>query len=158
MKARPLPPREQLRELFIYNFESGVITLANGRPPYQSPRGYLQFRIGRRLIYAHRLIWKLAHDQEPPQIDHKNGIKNDNRLLNLRPATPTINNRNSPKRADNTSGTCGVSIHKASGKWRSFITIAGKFQHLGLFEQRREAEKARLNAQRLHGFSERHGL
>ena len=45
------------------------------------------------------------------QIDHINGIKTDNRLCNLREATRSQNQVNTPVVKNNTSGFKGVHLH-----------------------------------------------
>jgi hypothetical protein len=57
------------------------------------------------------------------QIDHINGIKNDNRIVNLREATASQNLHNVPKRVNNTSGYKGVNWSKSDKSWRYQISI-----------------------------------
>jgi hypothetical protein len=48
-----------------------------------------------KLRYLHRLVWEAHRDKIPKgfQINHKNGIKNDNRLCNLEVLTPSENGK-----------------------------------------------------------------
>lgn len=62
--------------------------------------GYVQLQVSRRhrtygQILAHRLIWEYEHGRIPDgfQINHRNGVKNDNRLVNLDQVTQSENNR-----------------------------------------------------------------
>lgn len=58
---------------------------------------------------AHRLIWLMIHGYFPTGvIDHIDHNEHNNRLENLREVTQQENNRNYPKRLDNTSGITGV--------------------------------------------------
>ena len=54
-------------------------------------------------------------------------------------------------------GTVGVSIHRATGKYRAYITINGKSKHLGLFDTLDEACEARENANLNYGYHANHG-
>jgi hypothetical protein len=59
------------------------------------------------LVMAHRIVWKMFNGDEPDFIDHINGVRSDNRIENLRPATKTINKLNESLRADSQSGFIG---------------------------------------------------
>jgi hypothetical protein len=109
-------------------------------------RGYIVIRIAGVGYRAHRLAWLHVHGEWPDlQIDHINGIRNDNRIANLRLATVEINaqNRRSNKRSK--SGLLGV----VNGKRPSArIEVAGKSIHLGYFDTPEEAHAAYLAAKR----------
>lgn len=96
------------------------------------PYGYLLVNIGGRPHAAHRLAWLIIHGECPDLLDHANGDRADNRLSNLRAATPSQNCMNSDVRKDNTSGAKGVTWHPQTGKWRASIKVAGKKHSLGL--------------------------
>lgn len=156
---KPLPSKERLLELLAYDPETGVIQFREGGRSFAiTTKGYLQATIDGVTYYAHRIIWKMLHDEEPPQIDHRDGDRANNRKANLRAGNHTINNRNAKKRRDNTSGICGVSWYAPRGCWRAHIRLDGKRRHLGYFKEKSEAARARLIASREHGFGERHGL
>ena len=79
-------------------------------------KGYRQIEAEGFRYMAHRLAWFLMTGSWPKhQIDHINGIKDDNRWCNLREATNAENKRNAGRRADNTSGYKCVTWH--GGKW-----------------------------------------
>lgn len=85
-------------------------------------------------------------------VDHINGVRNDNRWLNLRRADASQNCWNSKKPSTNTSGAKGVSFHKATGKWQVRIRVRGKQKHIGLFDSVEEAELAfAVAADKFHG-------
>lgn len=120
--------------------------------------GYICVMIGSNRYRAHRLAWAIHHGVSPlGVIDHINGCPWDNRIVNLRDVTLSENQRNSRLPVTNTSGACGVSIHKGRGKWQARIRYGGKTRYLGLFDTKDEAISARLSAQIQHGYTERHG-
>ena len=90
-------------------------------------------------ILMHRLIIF------PPkcfQVDHINNDGLDNRRRNLRIVTPTENSHNAQLQINNTSGYRGVCYHNRDKIWMAYMTIAGKFTHLGRFTTARNAAKA----------------
>jgi hypothetical protein len=77
-------------------------------------------------------------------------VRTDNRIENLREATPLQNTWNLSIRSYNTSGLTGASVHKKSGKWIAQISIAGRKKHLGLHATAEEAHIAYLEAKEQH--------
>ena len=104
--------------------------------------GYRQAGIKGKNLLMHRIIYFLAHGHCPKFIDHINGMKDDNRIENLRTCTNQENQRNMGVQQNNKSGYKGVSWHKQSNKYRAQIMINGKLIHLGLFDTAKEASKA----------------
>jgi hypothetical protein len=120
--------------------------------------GYRVGTILKRRAYAHRIAWLLHYGVWPTNhIDHINGDRSDNRIVNLRDATPLENRRNSRRRSDNKSGICGVSWCPRSNKWETCIRVKGRSIHLGKFASLSEAAAARAEASAKYGFSTRHG-
>lgn len=91
------------------------------------------------------------------QIDHINGVRDDNRWCNLREVDEQGNARNQKMRSDNTSGQTGVSWHNSTGKWLSYIYVDGSRLDLGLFDSYSEAVKIRKEAELKHSFHINHG-
>lgn len=119
------------------------------------PRGYVHIKIGRHNYAAHRLAWLYVYGCWPAaKLDHRNGIRSDNRIGNLRPCIgPSENNQNTAKYASNRSGVHGVGWHAASNRWRARISSGGKQHNLGVFETVQAAEHAYREAKtRLHAF------
>lgn len=75
---------------------------------------------------AHRLIFMLHHGYLPPEVDHINGDRQDNRIENLRAANRSENQCNRGALANNTSGYPGVSWHKKSKAWCVRVMKNGK--------------------------------
>lgn len=102
------------------------------------------YRCGKnRNIVVHRIVaqtW-LPNPDNKPCVDHINGDKSDNRVLNLRWATYGENCQNTRVRRDNSSGYKGVSFHKATGKYSAQIQCVKKL-HIGLFTTAEEAHSA----------------
>jgi hypothetical protein len=104
---------------------------------------------------AHRLAWLYMHGEYPTRhLDHINGIKSDNRAVNLRLASPSENQQNQSARKRNTSGRLGVSLHTPSGRWVAQITHNYKRVYIGLFGTVDEAYQAYLRVKaELHTFN-----
>jgi hypothetical protein len=123
------------------------------------PDGYLVMAIDGRSHRAHRLIWQIYHGHPPDQdIDHINGVKDDNRICNLRDVSNSVNGRNRKRQENNSSGYTGVNFHKQTQKWRAFIKVNQKQKELGKFNSISEAISARKNAEPDLGFTSRHGV
>lgn len=148
-----------IKEYFNYN-SSGFLTWkkTNGNVKLGQKfgsingRGYITGSFLNNSVSEHRLIFLLYHNYLPKHIDHKNRIKTDNSISNLREATTSQNAHNICKPITNTSGFKGVSFHKNRNKFQANIKINGKKKHLGLFLTSEEAYIAYCNAAKeLHG-------
>lgn len=96
----------------------------------------------KKAILMHRLIMNCSSDKV---VDHINHNKLDNRIENLRVVTQHENQLNRSKlNKNNYSGTSGISWFKRDNKWRARIMLHGKEIHLGLFSNKNEAIKVRL--------------
>lgn len=121
-----------------------------------SKEGYVVIGLDYKVCKAHRLAWLYMHGREPSgQIDHINGIRSDNRIANLREATPQGNTQNLREAYANnlSSGVLGVYWHKQAKKWQAKITHEGKAKSLGLFDSIESASRAYIKEKRaLHAF------
>lgn len=161
--------QENLRKLFSYDPESGVLKHAftknhmaqkgsvAGSPNVVS--GYLYVGVKGRLHRVHRIVWTMVKGGIPDgfHIDHINGNRTDNRIANLRLVTNHENHKNMRMRKDNKSGITGVYWSKSRAKWEAEIRLNGKKIYLGRFLTKREAEEARIIAERRYGFHPNHG-
>ena len=115
-------------------------TLALATP---TSRGYLQGSLGEYRLLAHRVAWALYHGEWPPeQIDHINRNKQDNRISNLRAATPSENMLNrdfAPRRMGCPRGVRWVG---AKQKFHATLSIRGQKKHLGSFDSADAASAA----------------
>jgi len=80
--------------------------------------------------------------------DHINRNPLDNRRINLRPAKQSDNVKNKSLQKNNTSQVIGVGYMKKIGKWRARITVNEKPIYLGVYEDKTDAIKARLKAEK----------
>ncbi len=97
--------------------------------------GYLNFRDynDKKFKYVHRLIYEKFVGKIPKglQINHKNNIRDDNRLENLEVVNHQKNIQYQLLSKNNTSGYKGICWDKASNKWRALIQYNKKRIHLG---------------------------
>lgn len=112
------------------------------------PDGYRVLRLRYRPIMAHRAAWAIYHGEWPRHtIDHLNGVRDDNRIANLRDVTQEVNTHNQrAARKDNLSGLLGVGRH--NGRWRARLRVSGKLLSLGTFDTAEAAHAAYVTAKR----------
>lgn len=160
------PSIELLRETFRYDPETGhLIWLPRGRNltglvagGVDPGHGYIRVRIGGKLYLAHRVALAITNGAWPEgQVDHINGVRSDNRLVNLRAVTRAVNLRNKAKYRSNTSGVTGVFWHKQHRKWCASICKDGKPRTLGVFVRIEDAIAARRAAEVQNQFHPNHG-
>lgn len=152
--------QDELKQQLSYNPETGIFTrkisytnatkpgcVAGGR----NTQGYISISLFNKHHLAHRLAWLYTYGEYPScQIDHINGVRCDNRIVNLRQANNSQNNVNVGRRSTNSSGYKGVC--KSGQKWRAYITDSGHHVHLGSFCTPEEASLAYQSAaKKLHG-------
>jgi hypothetical protein len=159
---KPLPEYSYLKECFDYNPLTGELRW-NVRPIHHftswdsyhkfnnrfankiagsiTAKGYLRIMLDYSEIKVHRICWKLFTERNPEcLIDHINGCKIDNRIVNLREATSSQNAFNSKMFSNNTSGFKGVFVDRS--QIRAGIRVEDKFISLGTFSTKEEAAEA----------------
>jgi hypothetical protein len=119
--------------------------------------GYIAVGLFNKKYRAHRIIWVMVHGVEPITIDHINGDRSDNRLVNLRSVNHQTNLRNTKRSKANTSGATGVKWRGNTQKWQAIIRNGNKQVSLGYFEDMREAIAARKKAEAELGYHPNHG-
>ena len=95
---------------------------------------------GKNIIMHHLLGFKWY--------DHIDKNPLNNQKSNFRSCTKQQNSQNRNKPKNNTSGFIGVNWMKRNQAWCSRITVDGKKKYLGLFVNKEDAIKARLNAEK----------
>ena len=159
VKATPLSA-ERLREVVAYNPETGVFTWklsiatktkVGNECGGLTKKGYRHFCVDGKLHLAHRLVWLHVYGHWPVgEIDHKNGMKADNRLTNLRDV-PNIVNQQNRKVAivGSKSGLLGVGWYEPLNKWVAKIRANGQVHHLGYYADKHKAHQIYVWAKRL---------
>lgn len=159
--AEPLSP-EEVMDILSYCPETGSLHWKVSRGTRRAgssagtlqSRGYLQVKIGRRGYLAHRLAWAIHYGAWPEdQVDHRNCIKTDNRIDNLRQATNSLNQANRPADERNRSGFKGVAREFVNARllgWVASITVNGVRFDLGSFPTKAEARAAYDAAAKQH--------
>ncbi len=154
---------QRVRELLAYDPGTGHLTwLVPRRGVVRegsiagsvSARGYRSVKVDGALHSAHRLVWFHVHGRWPAnQLDHVNGIRDDNRIANLRECTARENMQNLALRSNNRSGHPGVFWHAARRKWLVLIRVEGQRRYLGYFADPSDAAAAYTTAKAaLHAF------
>jgi hypothetical protein len=100
-------------------------------------RGYVIAMIQGKNVRMHRLLLGLT-TKDSLHVDHINGIKTDNRLINLRVCTPSQNQYNRKVSPKNELGAKCVR-KRYNGKYQVGVQVDGKRYWLGTFETIEEA-------------------
>jgi hypothetical protein len=149
--------QDKVKELFEYR--DGALfwkhrTISRGRKLKKggqkvttvAPDGYLRVGFNSRQYLVHRVIFLYHHGFLPECLDHINGIRSDNRIENLRPATSYENICNSKFRSDNTSGVKGVHWNCVKKKWQVRLHVEKKVKSLGYYDDLELAELVIMEA------------
>ena len=124
---------------------AGYIRTSHTGTPYRI------IKINNQNYRAHKLAWLyMTGDWPKHEIDHKNRIRHDNRLDNLRDVDRTTNNYNTKIPHTNTSGVKGVTWCKLKSKWKAQIGYKGKVKSLGYYVTLSDAKNARYRAEKLY--------
>lgn len=154
----PRVTTERIRELLSYDPESGALTwIARQSIRIKhvgavagtiDPLGYVLVSIAYRHVRGHTLAWVLMTGKYPEgEIDHINGVKSDNRWVNLRDVTHGKNMENQKRaRRGSASGFLGVASHKGGKYFTAEIKTEGARSYLGCFKSAESAHLAYLAA------------
>jgi len=111
--------------------------------------GYREMNIDGKRKKVHHVVWFLHTGEWPDMLDHINGIRDDNRIENLRVCTAVENSRNRKK---TTRRLLPRSVYYTNNKekYRVSVQVDGKFKHIGVFSDLKEAETAAKQARELY--------
>lgn len=149
---------ERLVDVLSYDKYTGAFTWAKSRKKCTNGKaicgtansnGYLRVGIDGVRYTLHRLAWFYVYGEIPKNdIDHINGVRTDNRILNLRSVTRSTNLENirSAKGHNKSTGILGAYRHR--DKFTSRIQVRGKSFHLGMFDTKEAAHEAYITAKR----------
>lgn len=159
-----VPTVEELQERLAYNAETGVLSWKKARKKtvIGSPAksldiaGYIQVSLGVGCVHkGHRIAWAIHYGKWPvDQIDHINGVRNDNRIANLREVNHQTNCQNIRlgSKSNKSTGFLGVwrDAKREDGPkvYRAKIMFQGKQYHLGGFPSAEAAHQAYVKAKR----------
>jgi len=147
--------REYVLTLLAYDTATGVFTWRNSRGRAKAgmragntcSQGYRRIKIDGRFYAEHRLVWLVEHGNLPTgEVDHKDRVRDNNRISNLRVVSRKLNMENTGRHGRNTSGFKGVSFCKVSQKWRAFICHKRRVMSLGYFLTPEDAHAAYVTA------------
>ena len=130
---------------YTYNPTTGVIIGLKGNPIKRQCDGYIVINI--RIddkeynLYGHQFGWYYVYREVVEELDHKNGIRSDNRINNLRSVTHKQNTFN------NTVAK-GYCFDKSRGKFKSSIKVDGKMINLGRFDKEEDARNCYIEAKK----------
>lgn len=174
MADRTIITPELCRQLLRYDPENGYLywryrprsffptqrayLIWNGRFPdkrafiSRDRRGYFCGALLYRPLFLHRVAWAIVHGEWPDQIDHINGDRGDNRLVNIRSVSAKENARNKGRYKNSISEVPGV--HEGTpGIWHARIAHI----RLGTYLTRAEAIAARKAAEKVLGYHPNNG-
>lgn len=147
---KPYPTQSELREIFDYR--EGLLIRKNsiknprlnGKPAgFKQRSGYIECKVGRGKYAAHRLIW-IWHNGDIPEgllINHKNEVRDDNRIDNLE-LVDNRTNRIISSKFKSGELPMGVSLNCNRKRFKASITVKGKSTHIGVYDTPEEAKFA----------------
>lgn len=133
--------------IFTWRINHGIRAKIGQKAGYKNMYGYWGIGIDQKNYKLHRLAWLYIFGEFPKnQIDHINLDKSDNRISNLREATPSENAMNRGIKSNNTSGFKGINWSRRHKSWCARISINNKRIQIGYFKDINVAHQAYLNA------------
>lgn len=114
-------------------------------------RGYIRLTIHLKFYFAHRLAWFYVNKVWPSDsIDHINGDKSDNRIINLRECDCVENGMNRKVDVRSKTGVTGVCLVTKTGKYMAHIKLDSGRKYLGFHDTIESAISARKIAESLY--------
>lgn len=151
--------QEELKRLFIYDKKTGYFTrrvTQHAQAPAGSlfgwlhHKGYLVGKVHGQYFALHRLAFLYVVGEMPVEVDHRNGVKNDNRWKNLRPANREFNTQNSVRamRTNKSTGLLGAYPSPGTGRFKAVLRISKMNIYMGTFNSAERAHAEYLWAKR----------
>jgi hypothetical protein len=141
---------EELKRLLEYNPNTGIfinkvtrssMCIKGKQAGCKAKSGYRQISKNGKTYLEHRLAWFYVYGIWPENtIDHINGIRDDNRICNLRDITLSKNIY-----YKNSKG-----YRKMGDKYQARITVDKKEIYLGTFKTKKEAKDVYQKAKELY--------
>lgn len=132
---------------FTYNEITGKIFSIKNCECKILRNGYISFSISNKgkeyNLYGHIFAWYYKHNIIVDYLDHKNNIRTDNRIKNLRSVTKRQNSFNK-------INTKGYYYDRLRDKYLATICVNGKRIHLGRFDLEKDAKNAYLDAKKIY--------
>lgn len=131
---------DSVKDVFSYDPITGTVSwkVARGTKSIGADAGtvnklgYLRIQYAKRMYLAHRIAWFLHYGTQPPIVlDHVDGNPSNNRINNLREATPSQNMQN----ASTQVGKSGVkNIAWKRNAWTVRFSVDGRRREFGRFQ------------------------
>ena len=142
---------DRLHELFVADFLAGTLhwridrggRKAGDRSGALNRGGYRRVTVDGKLLYEHRIIVSMIEGRTlgaDEQVDHENGVRDDNRIENLRIVTASENDRN--RQCHRAGQPVGVRWHKRNRKWQARIWLNGRIRHILIHPDQAVAARA----------------
>lgn len=150
-RAHELLRYEPETGLFFWKIKPSTKIRAGALAGHTRVKGkkYVAIVVENQLYLAHRLAWLYVHGRFPSNlIDHINGIRDDNRIANLREVTYQENSHNSGRQLRAQCPFRG--LKKRGNSWQAAIRVNKKSIYLGSFKTAEEASDAYLAARAIY--------
>lgn len=151
----------RLKELLHYDPETGAFTRRQAVGKLKAGavfgslngHGYLHGWLdGRNLFKCHRLAWFYVHGQMPTaHIDHIDGVRDNNRISNLRLTNYVANGQNQHRRKKGSDQSLPLGVSRNGSGFKAAICVNKRTWYLGTFRTPQEAgEKYRWVKELFH--------
>jgi hypothetical protein len=114
-------------------------------------KGYIRIKFKYKNYRVHQLGWFFVYGYWPEkELDHINGIRDDNRISNLREVTHRQNSRNRPEHRR--GHDVGIKFIKESKKnpWMAYSRVNKKQIYLGVYPTKQKAIEIVKNYEAIH--------